>query len=139
MPSDTDNTAGPAFSAESLGASLTVNDVAKSMAWYRVVIGFAVDRTYERDGRVFAASLRAGAARMLVTQDDGTKGTDRVKGDGFSLQLTTTQDIDALAARIKAAGAVLDAEPMEAWGMRVFRLRDPDGFRLVISSPRPNG
>jgi hypothetical protein len=24
----------------------------------------------------------------------------------------------------------------DAWGARVFRMRDPDGFRLVISSER---
>jgi uncharacterized glyoxalase superfamily protein PhnB len=58
-----------------------------------------------------------------------------VKGEGFSLQITTAQDIDALASNAKRAGATLDSEPADAWGARVFRLRDPDGFRLVISSP----
>jgi hypothetical protein len=31
---------------------------------------------------------------------------------------------------------VLDTEPTDAFGARVFRLRDPDGFRIVVSSPR---
>jgi hypothetical protein len=31
---------------------------------------------------------------------------------------------------------VLESEPADAWGARVFRLRDPDGFKLVISSER---
>jgi hypothetical protein len=44
--------------------------------------------------------------------------------------------VDAIAAFAKRAGAALDSEPADAWGRRVFRLRDPDGFRLVISSPR---
>jgi hypothetical protein len=31
----------------------------------------------------------------------------------------------------------LDAsQPADAFGARFFRLRDPDGFRLVISSPQ---
>lgn len=127
------------FDAEDLGVSLTVNDVASSTAWYRDVLGFAVDRTYEREGRTFAASLRAGNVRILVTQDDGSKGQDRVKGEGFSLQFTTKQDIDGIATRVKGAGGVLDSEPADMRGMRVFRLRDPDGFRLVVSSPRPQG
>ena len=32
-------------------------------------------------------------------------------------------------------GGVLDTEPADMpWGARVFRLRDPDGFKLTISS-----
>jgi len=122
--------------AQSLEASLTVADVRRSVAWYRDVLLFTVDREFERDGRLFAVSLRAGAIRILLTQDDGAKGADRAKGAGFSLQITTAQDIDALASNAKRAGAVLDTEPADAWGARVFRLRDPDGFRLVFSSPR---
>ena len=33
-----------AFIAESLEASLTVKDLEKSLAWYRDVVGFALDR-----------------------------------------------------------------------------------------------
>ena len=122
--------------AQSLEASLTVADVRRSLNWYREVLGFSLDREHERDGRLLAASLRAGAIRILLTQEDGAKGADRIKGQGFSLQFTTTQDIDALASNAKRAGAALDSEPADAWGARVFRLRDPDGFRLVFSSPR---
>ena len=124
------------LSARSLEASLTTNDVRRSQEWYRDVLGFAVDREFERDGQLFAVSMRAGAVRVLLTQDNGAKGADRAKGEGFSLQITTSQDIDALAAHAKSAGATLDTEPMDAWGVRIFRLRDPDGFRFTISSPR---
>jgi uncharacterized glyoxalase superfamily protein PhnB len=124
--------------ATDLGASLTVASVARSRDWYREVLGFTLDREFERDGNLFAASMRAGAARVLLTQDNGAKGEGRMKGEGFSLQFTIkgAVDVDAVAARAKAAGATLDTEPSDAWGQRVFRLRDPDGFRLVISSQR---
>ena len=122
--------------ALSLEASLTVGDVRRSMTWYRDTLGFTIDREFERAGQLQAASLRAGQVRILLAQDDGSKGQDRVKGVGFSLQITTTDDIDALADRAKRAGARLETEPADAWGVRVFRLRDPDGFLLVISSPR---
>ena len=122
------------FSAKSLEASLTVADVARSVAWYRDVLGFTVDREHVREGRLIAVSLSAGSVRILVTQDNGAQGTEREKGAGFSLRFTTTQDIDMLAAAAKQAGAEFDTEPMDAMGFRLFRLRDPDGFRLVISS-----
>lgn len=125
----------PLLDAQSLQASLTVADLQRSLAWYREVLGFGVTREFEREGRMFAVSLIAGSVRILLTQDDGKRG-DRVKGEGFSLQLTTSQDIDMLAERATRAGATLDTPPESAWGVRVFRLRDPDGFRWVISSPR---
>lgn len=124
------------FEASALSASLTVNALQTSLAWYRDVLGFAVTRVFDRDGTPFAASLMAGNVAILLTQDDGAKGTDRKKGEGISLQLTTAQNIDELAQRARDGGAVLDTEPMDAWGARVFRLRDPDGFKLVISSER---
>ena len=124
------------LTALSLEASLTVADVRRSAAWYRDTLGFTVDREHERDGRLLAVSLRAGAVRILLAQDDGAKGADRTKGAGFSLQITTAQSIDAIALRAKQAGASLDSEPFDAFGVRAFRLRDPDGFRLTVSSPR---
>jgi uncharacterized glyoxalase superfamily protein PhnB len=135
MTNQTDDTTQSALTAQSLNVSLTVAKLRDSLAWYRDVLGFAVDREHERDGQLFAVSLRAGVVRILLTQDNGAKGADRVKGEGFSLQFTTVQDVDAVAARAKSAGATLDTEPSDFRGMRAFRLRDPDGFRLVISTP----
>jgi uncharacterized glyoxalase superfamily protein PhnB len=123
------------FRARSLDASLTVKDLEKSLVWYRDVVGFVVDQRHEREGVLRAVSLRAGDIRVLINRDDGKKGWDRVKGEGFSLRLTTDQSVDALARRIKDRGGVLDSEPADmASGLRMFRLRDPDGFRFTISS-----
>ena len=124
--------------ASELAASLTVKDLATSVAWYRDIVGFTIDRHHERDGRLLAVSLRAGQVRLLITQDDGARegGLDRAKGEGFSLQLTTPQDIDTLATRIQSRGGTLESAPVSMpWGVRIFRMRDPDGFRFTISSP----
>jgi uncharacterized glyoxalase superfamily protein PhnB len=126
---------GEHLAAESLGASLTVRDLVASVTWYRDVFGFVVDREHRRDDKLMAVSLRAGAVRILLTQDNFARGSDRTKGEGFSLLLTTTQDIDALADGIRARGGSLDSEPADIAGMRAFRLHDPDGFRFTISSP----
>lgn len=120
-----------------LSASLTVRDLRSSMTWYCDVMGFAIDRKYEREGRVIAVALKAGDERILIGRDDGARG-ERVKGEGMSLMITTAQDIDALAARVKERGGVLEAEPITTpWGVRMFRVRDPDGFKITISSVQP--
>ncbi len=121
----------------SLQASLTVNDLAKSLAWYHEVVGFVIGDKYEWDGEVKSVSLMAGSVRILLNQDDGAKGWDRVKGEGFSLQITTAQDVDEIARRIEELGGTLESEPADMpWGARLFRVKDPDGFTLVISSER---
>ena len=125
------------FRARALLASLTVKDIQKSLAWYRDVVGFTVDQQYEREGKVQGVVLIAGDVRILINQDDGARGWDRVKGEGFGLQLTTAQNIDEIAKRIKDHGGTLASEPADMpWGARVFRLLDPDGFKLAISSER---
>ena len=126
------------FRARSLSLSLTVKDLKASVAWYRDVVGFTVDQEYERDGKLRSVALKAGDVRILLNQDDGAKGWDRKKGEGFSFQFTTVQDVDAIARRIEDRGGKLETEPADMpWGTRAFRIRDPDGYRFSISSPRP--
>ncbi|MDP2957018.1 MAG: VOC family protein [Longimicrobiales bacterium] len=137
-PTGTSERATPeSLRGRSLSASLTVKDLENSLAWYRDVAGFTVDQRYERDGKLIAVSLKAGAVRILLGQDDGAKGWDRVKGEGFSLQITTVQSVDDIAKGITERGGTLESEPADMpWGARMFRLKDPDGYRFTISSER---
>jgi uncharacterized glyoxalase superfamily protein PhnB len=131
------SSASEPLQAQSLQASLTVKDLEKSVAWYVDVVGFTVDRKVERDGKVIAVAVNAGTVRILLNQDDGAKGWDRAKGAGMSFQISTAQDIDAIAKRIKDRGGVLEMEPKDMpWGPRIFRVRDPDNFRWTISAIR---
>ena len=124
------------FDASALTASITVADLKKSMAWYRDVVGFEVQQEYERDGALRSVALQAGNVRILLNQDDGGRGWDRAKGEGISIQFITSDSVDDIAARIKASGSAIDSEPADMpWGVRMLRLRDPDGFKLVFSSP----
>lgn len=138
-PTDATTRAEPeSLRGRALMASLTVKDMEKSLAWYCDVLGFTVAQRHEREGKLVACSLKAGTVQVLIGQDDGKKGWDRAKGEGMSFQITTAQDVDGIAERIKSAGGVLESEPTTMpWGARAFRLVDPDGFKIVISSLRP--
>jgi uncharacterized glyoxalase superfamily protein PhnB len=116
--------------------SITVKDIQKSAAWYQQVVGFGIERTVDREGKLQIVGLKAGEARINLNQDDGAKGWDRTKALGFSINIWTTEDVDAIANRIKTSGGKLDSEPVDApWGARFFRLTDPDGFKLAILKP----
>lgn len=121
---------------ESLQVSITVNDLQASLHWYVDVVGFKEERRIERDGKLRGIGLSAGGARITINQDDGAKGKDRPKGVGYSLHITTMQDIDALARAIEERGGTLLSEPADMpWGARIFRLQDPNGVLWVISKP----
>ena len=136
MTDQTERSQPESFRARELAASLTVNDLEKSLAFYTDILGFTIDRKHEREGILMAVSLKAGVVRLLINRDNGAKGFDRVKGEGFSLMLTTGQNVDELAAGIKGRGGTLLSEPADGPGGRAFRLVDPDGFRLVIAADR---
>jgi len=122
--------------ANALTLSLTARDLAAAVAWYRDVLGLAVVQEYEREGTLRAVALAAGDVRLLLNQDDGGRGWDRVKGEGFSFQFVTDQDVDELASQIRERGGSLEAEPADMpWGVRMMRLKDLDGYRFAISRP----
>lgn len=125
------------FNARSLSASLTVRDLRQSVHWYRDVIGFTVEREMEREGKLASVVIHAGDVRILLNQDDGAKGLDRVKGAGLSLMFNTSQSVDEIAERIRAAGGTLHSEPADMpWGVRAFRTEDPDGFKFAFSQEK---
>lgn len=118
-----------------VSVGITVADLQASIAWYRDVVGFTPRDTYERDGTVSGVEMVAGSVRVVLSQDDWSKGRERVKGQGIGLYLSTVQDVDGIAARIRARGGILASEPADMpWGARAFSIVDPDGFRWTISS-----
>jgi uncharacterized glyoxalase superfamily protein PhnB len=113
--------------------AFTVNDLDRSLAWYRDVLGFSVGERWEQDGKLMGVSLKAGKVDFMIAQDDWKKGRDRKKGDGFRLYCTTTQNVDALAKGIVARGGTIDSGPQDQpWGTRDFSMTDPDGFKITI-------
>ncbi len=118
--------------------SLTVNDLDKSLAWYRDVLGFALEETWKDDaGKVMGVSLRAGDVSFMIGQDDWKKGRDRKKGEGFRIFCMTKGNVDALAKKIEAKGGRLDQGPTDQpWGVRDISLTDPDGFKLTIAAAK---
>ncbi len=114
--------------------SITASDLQKSLHWYRDVVGFHLEDTYEEDGVLKGVALVAGTQRVYLSQDDGAKG-ERMKGQGLRLYFVASQDVDGVADAIRARGGTLASEPEDMpWGARSFNLVDPDGFLITITS-----
>lgn len=129
----------PELNVKTVVPSLTVDDIARTLAFYEA-LGFTVTDRWEENGKLSSVMMKAGALLIGLNQDDWKKGRDRQKGLGTRLHIETTDDIDAIAARAKAAGITIDVEPFDTpWKTRQFELTDPTGFKLSISTEWQRG
>lgn len=120
--------------AKTLSTNLTVNDIQQSIRFFEG-LGFAVDERWEEQGKLLGVMMKAGEAQIGLSRDDWKKGRDRQKGVGMSLFVSTTQNIDEIAARAKKNGIKIDVEPHNTeMGSRVFEVTEPSGFKITISS-----
>lgn len=117
----------------SIMPSYTVNDLQKSVAWYQDGLGFFLAERWEDGGELKGVMLKAGSCQLGLTQDDFKKGRDRKKGDGFRIWCDTSQDVDVLAARLRAFGGNITEGPGKQWDAYGFTAQDPDGFKITIS------
>jgi uncharacterized glyoxalase superfamily protein PhnB len=120
---------------KSVMPSLTVNNLQQSLDFF-TGLGFEVEDRWEENGKLRGAMLKAGDARLGLSQDDGKKGANRQKGVGMRIYIEAADNIDQVAARAKASGITLTKEPHDTeWGSRAFEVTEPSGFALTISSP----
>jgi uncharacterized glyoxalase superfamily protein PhnB len=123
-----------ALQAKTLSTSFTVDDLQQSIRFFEA-LGFAIDERWEDQGKLLGVMMRAGDVTLGLSQDDWKKGRDRQKGVGMRLYIGTKQNVDQVAARAKAAGLKLDAEPHDTeWKTRAFELTEPSGFKITIGS-----
>jgi uncharacterized glyoxalase superfamily protein PhnB len=119
----------------SVTPSLTVDNLQQSVDFFGA-LGFEVEDRWEENGVLLGVMLKGGNVRLGLSQDDGKKGRDRIKGVGMRLYIETTDNIDELAARAKAAGVPLTTNAHDTdWGNRAFEVKEPSGFLLTIGSP----
>jgi uncharacterized glyoxalase superfamily protein PhnB len=122
-----------ALKATTLSTSLTVDDVKESIRFFEG-LGFTVSDRWEDGGTLMGAMMKAGDVEVGLMQDDWKKGRDRKKGVGMRLQISTDQDVDQLAGRVRANGIALDSEPRDMeWGARAFEVTEPTGFKITIA------
>jgi predicted lactoylglutathione lyase len=120
--------------AKTLSTALTVDDLQQSTRFFEA-LGFVIEDRWEDQGKLLGVMMRAGEASIGLSQDDWKKGRNRQKGVGMRLFITTGQNIDEIAARAKAAGLKLDAEPHDTeWKTRAFELTEPSGFKITVGS-----
>jgi lactoylglutathione lyase len=116
---------------------LFVADLERSVAFYRDVIG--VPFRLEGDGYVEFATqgARFGLYDRNRLEELTGQGTDLPRAPGGEV-VFLVGDVDAEAARLRAAGATILSGPVDrAWGHRTLHVEDPDGFVVELAEEIP--
>jgi catechol 2,3-dioxygenase-like lactoylglutathione lyase family enzyme len=115
---------------------LNVDDVSRSLAFWRDALGFEVVSSYEWEGRLAWARLRLGRVELMLNGRGGDPGhrlgrapyTDAVLCFGLD-------DVHAFVRSLRAKGVQAEDPEAQEYGVDEVVLRDPDGYDLAFSSP----
>ena len=124
--------------------AITVADLERSIAFYTDMLGCTVaGQLLLDDGDFKIVYLRSGDAVVELFAFRGSEARTRTDASdregGFKHLAFTTSDVDALAARLRAADVPFTLHPMDAKGnVRIAFFRDPDGNLLEIVSGFPD-
>jgi PhnB protein len=119
---------------------ICVADARRALEWYADVLGAEI--TYEPivmdDGRIGHVELAVGGGRWMMSDEfesAGVAAPDISRDAAVTLHLEV-DDVDAMCARVVAAGVTLDRGPEDSPPAgRVAVFRDPFGHRWFLDQP----
>lgn len=146
--------AAPSFAAEPpapavetaslIGPVMYVSDINRSLKFYTDGLGMTLNMTMGPDARReymvgFAGDPRKPGLILLYNAAAGAAPQSVVQTHGYDRTVLRIPDLDALAARLSAAGFAHGEIHDVAMGYRMMMVSDPDGYRyeLVQIRARP--
>jgi catechol 2,3-dioxygenase-like lactoylglutathione lyase family enzyme len=113
---------------------LFVQDIERSLAFYRDSLGFEVRGKWEPDGKLSWCRIERGHSALMLQQaleEDGP-AEGRGRGVGFFF---VCDDADAVHSEFRSRGLQLNAPEVAFYGMKQVFVKDPDGYELCFQSP----
>lgn len=112
---------------------LSTPDLARSLRFYRDLLGGTVVYRFPPDGDPVYVGLQLGGSQLGVGRQDepGVLTNDRI-----TLWVYAT-DCDAAVNRLRDGGVRVVQEPTDQqWGERMAIVEDPDGNRVIVGTNR---
>lgn len=118
---------------------LNVTDVERSVAFYRDLLGMTLDATWtDPEGRLrWAKLITPGDGALMLNEPSEPPLSDRPARPPYRdavvyLRVASTDELQAIHRRLRAAAAAPGDCQDEAYGQREFVVRDPDGYELAV-------
>lgn len=121
----------------SVQVELHVGDIDATIATYGA-IGFDTLRRGD-DWAVIAldgATIKLQSDAYILSHPHYFTGRlDHPRGAGVEIVVETEEDIDAVADRVRPLGVIVKEIQDREWGARDFRIADPDGYFVRVTTP----
>ncbi len=121
------------------GLTLTVEDVARSVAFYEGVLGLEVAYNSEPAFAMLKIGGQNGGTIGLLSfdeaQKEGAEEATALQRRGVHVEFTT-DDLDALYEELEARGMTFHQPPHDEPWERVMTAFDPDGYSVEIAQGR---
>jgi catechol 2,3-dioxygenase-like lactoylglutathione lyase family enzyme len=120
---------------------LFVDDLDASVAFYRGVLGFRVERRDEGYVSMRRGTVVLGLGPVAKLPERGTGpgvtrqrlAADKGAGVEIVLELDDREQVVALHYHCQAEATVVEPLQLRPWGLWDFRLVDPDGYYLRVT------
>lgn len=115
---------------------LTLADASAAIDFYKKAFG-AVEHVRQptEDGKKVMHAVLEIAGGTIFLSDMGA--AEKPASVGIALGLDNAQAVDAMAARVTAAGATITFGPQDMfWGDRYAELTDPFGHHWMLTGPK---
>jgi 2-C-methyl-D-erythritol 4-phosphate cytidylyltransferase len=116
---------------------LFIQDIARSVTFYRDRLGFTLAQQAESNGKLFWCRLeRGGASIMLQQVQDTEDGPPQARGRGVAFYFVC-DDADAVYEEFTSRGLTLKPPEIAYYGMKQLFVPEPDGYTICFESPVP--
>lgn len=121
--------AAPAFDFNH--AMVYSRDVAASLSFYAVGLGFKLIEKFQHEGRTVYARLKSPQGKASIALHQLAPGEELYTG-GVRLYFEV-KDLDRTCDRLESAGLQFSQKPKQMpWGWRHAYLNDPDGHEVSL-------
>jgi lactoylglutathione lyase len=119
---------------------LSVSDLARSLVFYRDLLGGVISYRFPEQGEPAFVTLMLGASSELglgaiTGPGEALHGEPLRPATGHRIELCVyVDDVDATVRAARDAGFMVVREPKDQpWGERIAYLRDPDGNMVMLA------
>ena len=110
-----------------------VEDIERSVAFYRDSLGFELANEWKPDGKLAWCRLERGSSALMLQQSIKEDGPAAGRGRGVEF-FFLCDDADALHAEFTARGLDIKRPTVAFYGMNQLFLQDPDGYQLCFQN-----
>lgn len=113
---------------------LLVQDIERSLAFYRDRLGFTVVDQAESQGKAFWCRVERDGVSLMLQHAEEDDGPAAGRGRGVTFYIVC-HDADALFAEFASRGLALAPPQNTYYGMRQLFVPEPDGYVVCFESP----